>query len=204
MLCVTTLLLGIDVGWQPLPGGGTEYIIQIAPQAMGATIEAMRSDGLQSDIPAEVKDIRAWRILVGTGDLPRRLPPVPKVDLHDPPLPAPTSPAIRPELPDAKTLAPAETRPAPEPQEVPRRLPSDSAGKPIAAERATFVEQAGAAKSPQTKPSEASPSQPPPADRPWVALTLVTLGLFASLGGNVYLGWIAWDVYHRYRALLKA
>lgn len=36
------------------------------------------------------------------------------------------------------------------------------------------------------------------ADKPWWPLTLAMLALFASLGGNLYLGWIAVDVYRRY------
>jgi len=38
--------------------------------------------------------------------------------------------------------------------------------------------------------------------RPWGWLTLAVFGLFASLGCNVYLGWIAWDYHRRYRATL--
>jgi hypothetical protein len=32
----------------------------------------------------------------------------------------------------------------------------------------------------------------------WWPLTLAMLALFASLGGNLYMGWIAVDVYRRY------
>ncbi len=35
-------------------------------------------------------------------------------------------------------------------------------------------------------------------DEPWWPLTLAMLALFASMGGNLYLGWIAVDVYRRY------
>ncbi len=35
-------------------------------------------------------------------------------------------------------------------------------------------------------------------DKPWWALTLAMLALFASMGGNLYMGWIAVDVYRRY------
>jgi hypothetical protein len=31
---IAAAALGIDVGWQPLPEGGMEYIIQIAPQTL--------------------------------------------------------------------------------------------------------------------------------------------------------------------------
>jgi hypothetical protein len=35
-------------------------------------------------------------------------------------------------------------------------------------------------------------------DKPWWPLTLAMLALFASMGGNLYIGWIAVDVYRRY------
>jgi hypothetical protein len=39
--------------------------------------------------------------------------------------------------------------------------------------------------------------------KPWLPLTLTTLALFASLGGNVYLGWVAWGLYWRHRRLAE-
>jgi len=38
-------------------------------------------------------------------------------------------------------------------------------------------------------------------DKPWGAFTLVTMFLFASIGLNFYLWWVAKSVYHRYREL---
>jgi hypothetical protein len=35
-------------------------------------------------------------------------------------------------------------------------------------------------------------------EKPWWGLTMAVFALFASLGGNLYLGWIAVDVYRRY------
>ena len=35
-------------------------------------------------------------------------------------------------------------------------------------------------------------------EKPWWPLTLAMLALFASMGGNLYMGWIAVDVYRRY------
>jgi hypothetical protein len=35
-------------------------------------------------------------------------------------------------------------------------------------------------------------------EKPWGTLTLAMLALFASMGGNLYMGWIAVDVYRRY------
>jgi hypothetical protein len=36
------------------------------------------------------------------------------------------------------------------------------------------------------------------AEKAWWPLTLAMLALFASMGGNLYMGWIAVDVYRRY------
>lgn len=38
--------------------------------------------------------------------------------------------------------------------------------------------------------------------RPWWPLTAALMALFASLGGNLFLGWIGWDARRRYRSLL--
>jgi hypothetical protein len=45
---------------------------------------------------------------------------------------------------------------------------------------------------------EASDSPSSASEKPWWPLTLAMLALFASMGGNLYMGWIAVDVYRRY------
>ncbi len=39
--------------------------------------------------------------------------------------------------------------------------------------------------------------------KPWMTLILISLGLFASVGGNIYFLWITWDTRRRYRALVQ-
>jgi len=39
--------------------------------------------------------------------------------------------------------------------------------------------------------------------KPWLPLTFTLLGLFASLGGNIFLVWVVWDLRSRCRALLS-
>jgi hypothetical protein len=61
-----------------------------------------------------------------------------------------------------------------------------------------------------TAPTVAATIQPPvstvsntrdkaDAERPWTPLILTTLALFASLGANAYLGWLAWSFFWRFR-----
>jgi hypothetical protein len=117
-LCIAAATVGIDVGWQRMPEGGMQYIIQLDRQ----TLDALRAgEPLQSDIPPGVGEIRSYRIVVGDSKLPRESPPE-----------QPATPAVKP---------PSATEPA----------------------------------------------------KPWVPLTLTLLGFFASLGANVYLGWIVWQ-----------
>jgi hypothetical protein len=37
----------------------------------------------------------------------------------------------------------------------------------------------------------------------WLPFLLTLIGLFASCGLNVYLGWITWDTYTRYQRLVS-
>ncbi len=80
LLVVASTALGVDVGWQPLAGGGFEYIIQIEPE----TLAAMK-DGhdIVSELPAELRNVRRYRITVGSGPLPRT--GVPPQALTEPP-----------------------------------------------------------------------------------------------------------------------
>ncbi len=68
------------------------------------------------------------------------------------------------------------------------------AAKPLAEHRATFIEPPTTAASPPSPPAKTA--EPEKVEKPWLPLTLTLLGLFASLGGNLYLGWIAWDARH--------
>ena len=62
--------LGIDVGWQPLEGGGVEYIIQLKPHEIEQMVNV--SD-LESEVPKDL-DVRRYRITVGDAVLPRETP----------------------------------------------------------------------------------------------------------------------------------
>jgi len=98
-VCLATVLLGIDVGWEPLPEGGVEYRIQIEPELL----ENLDGSGVlvESDVPPYVRDIRAFRITVGDAELGRKLSlstdgpsDATQVAPFDPFLPSPSSPSI--------------------------------------------------------------------------------------------------------------
>lgn len=100
LIYVAAATLGVQVGWQRLPEGGMEYIIQLDQ----ASLDALR-DGqpIQSDVLAKAGQIRSYRIQLGTGELKQ---------------------------------------------------------------------------------------ETPPENEPWLPMTLMLLGLFASVGANIFLGWI--------------
>jgi hypothetical protein len=68
LVVVATVAMGIEVGWEPLPGGGHEYTIQIEPQLLEVLEKG--EDEVFSEVPDGI-DVRRYRILVGTGKLRR-------------------------------------------------------------------------------------------------------------------------------------
>jgi hypothetical protein len=174
MICIAVATLGIDVGWQRLPEGGTQYIIQIEPQ----TLDALRAGRpIESDLPSNLQDIRSYRIVVGSKKLPRD--PLPSTTITKPMLP----PIVE------------------SPAAAPHPLSPDPSIKPLAAQREVFKEPTTApATALETQP--AAEPQPAAAEKPWLPLTLTLLGLFASFGGNLYLGWLVLDLRKRCHSLL--
>ncbi|MFV2066679.1 MAG: hypothetical protein ACC645_06825 [Pirellulales bacterium] len=49
----------------------------------------------------------------------------------------------------------------------------------------------------------ADSASPATASKPWMPLFFTLIALFASIGGNVYLGWIAWDSRQHYRQIAQ-
>lgn len=149
-----------------------EYIIQLNPQ----TLDSLRAgETIQSDITPEAGDVRSFRIIVGDKQLARETPPVQ--------FPAP-------KLPEPKERPPV----------APFALTPDPAGKPLSNRQTAFVEPSAAADKSEPKP--APETQPQGPAKPWLPLTCSLFGLFASLGANVYLGWITWELRQRFRAKL--
>ena len=173
------LLLGIDVGWKPLPdGAGMELLIQLSPQ----DVDAMKlGEPWMTDIPASVGEVRAYRITVGNESLPRIAPP-PKL----PALSENTPPGLTPLRP---------IKPEPKPEE--HSLPEQQAlfMTPGSGER---VDLADGEETPSTGPvgkNEETQS------RPWMLLVGTALALAGSLGGNAYLLWGLREAHHRYQEL---
>lgn len=170
IMCIALVAGGVDVGWERRPEGGMEYIIQLDPQ----TLELLRAgEAIQSDIPPAAGEVRSYRIVVGAKQLARETPP---------------AGFSVPKLPEPKGQPPT----------APFALPPDPAGKPLPGCPTAFVEPADAA--PKPEPKTVAGDQPEQAAKPWLPLTFTLFGLFASLGANVYLGWIAWELRQRFRA----
>ncbi len=195
----------IEVGWQPLPDGGLQYLIQIDPQM----VEILRAGfAAESDIHPNVKDVRSFRISIGTGRLPRQDPPLRSAG------PLPTT-AARPGGFTPAESGPGEKlpwslpggRPTSAPAEAPAKLPPNLDSKPVPGKRpespAPFGKANAATFEQAIGDKGVEKADEPPSPRPWTALTLTLAGLFGSLGGNVYLGWLFLETRRRYHALLR-
>ena len=204
VLCFCTAVVGIDVGWQPLQEGGVEYIIQLDPQSL----EALKAgEPIHSDIPPDAGDVRSIKFYLGAEKPPRISPP--SKSIHSPPvitaegarIPTSNLPEIQDgsavKLPNQQAATSVQTNP------FPRTLIPDPSVKPLTARSVAFNEPAdGATKSEATSQNRSEGKKEEPA-KPWTPLILVSLGLFASLGGNAYLAWIFADLRRRYRAALS-
>ncbi len=202
--CIAAVLFGVDATYEPLPGGdGMLYRVQLEPEA----IDLLRSgEAFCSSIPPQAGNVREVRITLGSEKLPAAEPP-PLPPAVTPPAAVPPI-SVRPLPP----LPPTPDWPGVSPPTEPRPLIPPAEPQPSAVQQAGFTEPASPS-APQTGPSgESAPSDSPsdglepnpenaPSDRPWGWLTL-TFGLFASLGANGFLVWVATDFRRRYRALL--
>ena len=176
-------LLGINVGWQPTPDGGVEYIIQIPPGRSSRFAPARRFKATSRP------RCSAKCGPIGSSSATRRC--------------RGSCPCIRPwnRRHWRRRKSPAER--AAEAAAAPAPLPPNPASKPMIGQPAVFVEPAPArkelARGSKTRRGDSSPS----AAKPWLPLWLTAVALFASLGANVYLGWIAIDVRRRWRTLVE-
>jgi hypothetical protein len=211
--CIAAVLLGIDAGWQPLPDGGMLYMIQIEPHLL----ETLASgEPIQSDVPSFVKNVRAYRIMVGTAELPRELPaeqiesPAAAATTGDQPptdpfLPPATAP---PNWPDPSAGLPWLRQPGAESPVTPNVIEPAPNSKRIDAQTAGYLEGPSAQSKPEPKsPSEQAAGQEEPqqdqTEELWTPLVVALFTLFGSLGANLYLGWVTWNTRSRYRSLIE-
>ncbi len=135
LVVVATVAMGIEVGWEPLPGGGHEYTIQIEPQLLEVLEKG--EDEVFSEVPAGI-DVRRYRILVGTGKLRRDSGPL-EPTATDPPRAASSGtrePASRLTQPNAgappdAAANPPEDRRAPEPKDPFGAPPTEQPADPL-------------------------------------------------------------------------
>ena len=182
MLMLAVAASGVVVGRADLPGGGFEYVIQIEPQLLESQPGGVL---VSSDVPPGLRGARRCRVIVGEGPLP-----VGVTALAD--LPAEQLVAA------AKPVVPVDPPPRVD----------DGKAQP-----AEFQQPADARPLPGPRPDESSPEVDDDSSeqqgeavnesKPWTALVLTMLGLFVSIGGNVYLGWNFLGMRRRYRAMVE-
>jgi hypothetical protein len=139
---VAASVVAIDVGWQPLPDGGFEYIIQLEPQ----TLESLK-DGqdLSSQLPPALQGIRTYRITVGNGPLPHEGEP--------PPVTA---------SPSAVAKVPANGSPPPSTFQIPIPPGETPVGPPPSYNPPSYPPPAYNSPAGSSPPNAAPPNNPPP------------------------------------------
>lgn len=129
-------LIVVEYGWHNPDGQGTEYIVQIDPKSL----KLLRSGNeLTSKVAAEVVNVRRFRILVGTGSLPRATTGSPIDHSDDPPpsfqpsgdlikLPEPTPKAILGDVP--KSIVQAQWQGSPDSNAIQQAKFQDNVSNP--------------------------------------------------------------------------
>lgn len=163
---VAMSVVGIDVGWQPLPGGGFEYIIQIEPEML----ETMKGgQDIASQLPPALRGVRNYRITVGNGPLPHEGEPPPALPAN-PPAAAPRS-AIRPGDVAATSSGPSGGQALPGPGEVALppppadSLPTAPPAAVVPAEPTPPATDLSATAPSDTTPTPSLPWEPDPTQR---------------------------------------
>jgi hypothetical protein len=191
MLCVAAVALGTDVGWQPLPEGGMEYVIHLDPQTIGLLRTGV---DIPSDIPANLKNLRRLRITSGNAVLARKMP---AEAVSGPAFPAvPKEPLLRVSGSQRTshlfldTLFPPYHPVSVRPPEVQTESPREDR---LRTEAARVLEEI------RPKPT----AETPLAGQPPVSWTLTVGALIGAGAAAIFLAWIAWEYRIRYHRLLK-
>jgi hypothetical protein len=201
-LLIAAASMGIDAGWQPLPEGGLEYIVQIEPEMLANLSPELLEDNISDIPPALAPSVRKIRLTFGSGDLPRQeLPEAAPAAVEAPVPAAPANTALPPG--QAVVAAPAANHADAAPE-------LDGAAEAPAG--STFREQAdtpGQVPAVSNRPilggsmTDASAAEadalPPGESKPWLPLVAAALVAGGSFFGMLFFAWIAYDYRGRYR-----
>ncbi len=217
----------VQFGWTPLPDGGNEYVIQVEPQLM-STFE---KEGFTSDVPPELRDIRRIRVHVGTDPIPNHGVTALKPPLDVPPDQRPSARSVYDSkftlAGGVGDATPTGSRPAKVNifQTEEDELNSDSKPK-SAASRSTVTNaseqthghfnssDAGSDEFDNGPSSAKSPMRVPPTpageklaakepEQPLTPMIAAVVALFASIGGNIYLGWLHVGTRRQYQDVVR-
>lgn len=231
MLLLAAASIGVDFGWQPIAGGGVEYIIQIEPELL-ESLASGRAD-IVSEIPTFLRGVRSYRITVGTGPLPHHGEPPPVADASDQDagMPGPEKDPFAGAVDgqDGTSLRQPGKRHGKRGEVNPAAYEEDDAAGPELTGAGTEKPspKSGSSTSRHTDgnrtngqasdhPAAEGDSEPSPSDsnvqpagapdtsgsRPWLPLGLALVALCASLAGNAYQGWVTLSLRQRYLLLL--
>ena len=192
----------IQVGTGPLPREGRPPEPEPDPADSSAYGLPPSIDASEPDAPASSDVEPRAPEKAGLPPVPSALSPLSQLD-EDAEMPADTAgPFDADPLPrwpgDQDSVAPGPFHPDPEA----RPLEHQHVGYNVKPKEAG---QSPDDPSPEASRADDSPKSEPVDDgtvKPWLPLSLAMLGLFASLGGNVYLGWIAMGTRRRYHQLI--
>ena len=197
ILGATFSLIGIEAGWQPLPGGGVEYVIQVDPREADLLL---RERGFSSDVPSHLKDIRVCRIVIGTSSLRQVDPPQPSVSGARPAETFPFGSGTQGKSGRKPWLLGKPAEPPPDAAARSKRESQRAAGDEGKG-LSLFDKKSEDDKRGKGGKTTASEDEPEQSGGSWWPLTLM-LALLGSFGGNLYLGWVTWETRNRYRTLL--
>jgi len=229
VVCLAAGFLGVEAEAQPLPDGGYVSIFWIEPRELDEFRAGRRQP--QCEIPPKHRgEIRRIQVRLGTAKPPYGDPNRPPVRSGEPAPPKERSPwesELQPDEPQTPTkLVPSKDRSQSPPRRPnldkppvsaempPGALPFNHDTRPVPkaddVARATFHQPQPSEQGVPTvsaDPTNLKNVEPggrqAETPKPWLPLTLAIAGLCASVGGNVYFGWLYVETRRRYRALLR-
>lgn len=218
-LLLSVACMGVEVGWRPLPDGGTEYVIRVSPEELadlqlGDIIAA-------SDVPADVQPIRSYRVEVGRGPVERQNPnpnQASSATPNSPELPANAGlegtapPGISPPSSAIPLVFTQPAGPGPMADPATGSAPDQNPGKsqdttqsglsttPIEPSTQSGHGRIGKA---QQNGEKESPEHEVNSNGSLIN-TLALSGMTASFAAVVYVGWVAWEYRRKYLELLRS